>query len=112
EFDKAKEYVLNNLSWIIPVAIAFFVLCIALWLVFTWLNSRGKFMFLHCVATNKAEVAVPWNKYAREGNSLFLFRIGLGVIGWLITLPLVVPMVLAIVRMVRHDRASVAGIVL
>jgi hypothetical protein len=37
-------------------------------------------MFVHCVAGNKAEVAVPWNKFARHGNSLFLFRIVIGLI--------------------------------
>jgi hypothetical protein len=49
-------------------------------LVLCWLNSRGKFMFLHCVAGNKAEVKVPWQKFARHGNSLFLFRIVFGLI--------------------------------
>ena len=48
-----------------------------------WLRSRGQFMFVHCVAGNKAEVVVPWNKFARHGNSLFLFRIVLGFIGFL-----------------------------
>ena len=41
-------------------------------------------MFVHCVAGNKAEVVVPWNKFARHGNSLFLFRIVLGFIGFLV----------------------------
>jgi len=41
-------------------------------------------MFVHCVAGNKAEVAVPWNKFARHGNSLFLFRIVIGFIGFLV----------------------------
>ena len=31
-------------------------------LVLTWLSSRGQFMFLHCVAKNKAEVSIPWTK--------------------------------------------------
>jgi hypothetical protein len=38
-------------------------------------------MFLHCVATNKSEVKVPWHKFRKHGNSLFLFRIVLGLIG-------------------------------
>ena len=37
-------------------------------------------MFVHCIAGNKAEVAVPWNKFVRHGNSLFLFRIVIGLI--------------------------------
>lgn len=39
-------------------------------------------MFLHCVAENKAEVKVPWTKFQQHANSLFLFRIVLGLIGF------------------------------
>ncbi|MFZ2145952.1 MAG: hypothetical protein WAV28_01935 [Sedimentisphaerales bacterium] len=80
-FGEAKVFVLENLAWIIPVALTVVVLIIVLWLVFTWLSSRGRFMFLHCVAENKAEVKVPWTKFQQHANSLFLFRIVLGLIG-------------------------------
>ena len=89
-FHEAKEYVLGNLEWIIPLAVAIVVLILVVWLLITWLSSRGRFMFLHCVAGNKAEVRVPWTRYARHSNSLFLFRIGLGLVELLLILPLVV----------------------
>ncbi len=79
---QTKEFVLENLSWIIPVALTVVVLVIVLWLVVTWLSSRGRFMFLHSVAENKAEVNVPWTKFRQHANSLFLFRIVLGLIGF------------------------------
>jgi len=79
---QAKVFVLENLAWIIPVALIGVALIIVLWLVFTWLSSRGRFMFLHCVAQNKAEVKVPWTKFQQHANSLFLFRIVLGLIGF------------------------------
>src|SRR5688572_15235977 len=110
EFDKGKEFVMTNLYWIIPVAIAVVAICIALWLVFTWLNSRGKFMFLHCVALDKAEVSVPWRKFAREANSLFLFRIGLGLIGAVLTLPLVAVVVVSIFGMVQRGEPNIGGV--
>jgi hypothetical protein len=78
--EEVKEFVLNNLHWIIPSIIVGVVLLIVIGLVISWLNSRGKFMFLHCVALNKAEVKVPWHKYRDLGNSLFLFRIVVGII--------------------------------
>ena len=81
-FHESKEFVLANLHWIIPVAVTAVLVGIILWLVFTWLSSRGRFMFLHCVAENKAEVKAPWVKFRRHGNSLFLFRIVLGLIGF------------------------------
>ncbi len=80
--DQTKEFVLENLAWIIPVALIVVVLIIVLWLVVTWLSSRGRFMFLHCVAENKAEVSVPWTKFRQQANSLFLFRIVLGLISF------------------------------
>lgn len=81
-FGQAKEFVIENLAWIIPAALIGVILIIVLWLVFTWLSSRGRFMFLHCVAENKAEVKVPWTKFRQHAYSLFLFRIVLGLIGF------------------------------
>ena len=70
--------------WIIPAAILVLVIAVGLWLLFTWLSSRGRFMFLHCVAENKGEVVVPWHKFSQHGDSLFVFRIILGLIGFVI----------------------------
>lgn len=109
-YHKASDYVMFNLDWIIPVAILLVLFVVALWLLMLWLNSRGKFMFLHCVALDKAEVAEPWSKFKNESNSLFRFRIVLGLIGMVLTLPLVVLMLLAILRMVLQGEADVAGV--
>jgi len=76
----ARDVVVDNLFWIIPVAIIVFLVMIAIGFVITWLSSRGHFMFLHCVAHNKAQVKLPWRKFKRQGNSLFLFRIVVGLI--------------------------------
>jgi hypothetical protein len=90
-FHAAKEFVLANLHWIIPVAVVAVFVGIILWLVLMWLSSRGRFMFLHCVAENKAEVKAPWAKFQQHANSLFLFRIVLGLIGFAaIGLPLLI----------------------
>ena len=74
-----KEYLLANLFWIIPTGVIIIAAVICLGLVIAWINSRGKFMFLHCVAENKSEVKVPWHKFSAHGNSLFLFRVVLGL---------------------------------
>jgi len=81
---QAKEFILDNLNWIVPLVVFGFIIGIVVWLLFTWLSSRGRFMFLHCVAQNKAEIEAPWKKFAKHANSLFLFRIVIGVIGLLI----------------------------
>lgn len=74
-----KEYILNNLFWIIPTVVIIIAAIICLGLFIAWINSRGRFMFLHCIATNKSEVKVPWQKFREHGNSLFIFRIVLGL---------------------------------
>src|SRR5689334_19697218 len=54
--NRAKDYVAENAAWIIPVVAVVLLVAVGLALLFNWLSSRGKFMFLHCVALNKAEV--------------------------------------------------------
>ncbi len=95
--ETAKDYFVDNSYWIIPVAVTVVVLIVVIGLLIAWLNSRGRFMFLHCVATNKAEVKIPWHKFRRHANSLFLFRIVLGIIGLaVIGVPVIAIGVLAI----------------
>ncbi|MGD9109545.1 MAG: hypothetical protein PVG93_01270 [Phycisphaerales bacterium] len=67
----------------IAAAIGFLIM-----VVLVWLTSRGRFMFLHCVATNHAQVKVPWRLYGRQANSLFVFRIVAAIIFFVCQLPL------------------------
>ena len=83
-FNTIKDGILAHLAVIILIAAIIVPIIIIIAVVLCWLRSRGQFMFVHCVAVNKAEVVVPWNKFARHGNSLFLFRIILGFIGFLV----------------------------
>jgi hypothetical protein len=99
DFWQARDYVLNNLNWIIPLMALVVVIGLGLWLLFLWLNSRGKFMFLHCVALDKAEVVEPWNQFAYEGNSLFLFRLVLGLIGMFLMLPFLIIAIVMVIKM-------------
>src|SRR5882762_9744678 len=50
QFEHARNYVMSNLHWIVPLVAAVVILCLVVGLVCLWLSSRGKFMFLHCVA--------------------------------------------------------------
>jgi hypothetical protein len=111
EFERARDFVLQNLWWIVPVAATIVVLGLAIWLVLIWLSSRGQFMFLHCVALDKAEVRVPWHKYVREAHSLFLFRLVLGVGTAFILLPLIAGIVFFVAGMVGGGAATLVGII-
>jgi hypothetical protein len=92
-FHNAKEVIIENLFWILPLAITITVIIIVIGFVITWLSSRGHFMFLHCVALNKAEVVAPWRKFKKQGNSLFLFRIVVGLISFAVVLLLIAMLV-------------------
>ena len=84
QIEEAKEFFLENMFWIIPVGIIVMLAIIVFWILFTWLSSRGRFMFLHCVAENKAEVKIPWTKFREHAGSLFLFRIVVGLVSFVI----------------------------
>jgi hypothetical protein len=108
--EQAKHFVTENLFWIVPVAIFVMMLIIVLWLVVVWLSSRGKFMFLHCVAENKAEVKNPWTKFRQHANSLFLFRVVLGLIGFF---AVALPLLLGIIALITvFSAAPRVGLVL
>ncbi len=108
--ETAKYYVSNNLYWIIPVAVTVVVLIILIGLLVAWLNSRGRFMFLHCVATNKAQVAVPWHEFRQQGNSLFLFRIVLGIISFVVVVVPIIGIVALVIMMVSGSAPGIISI--
>jgi len=106
----AKEYLLDNLFWIIPAVVIGAVIMIGIGLLIAWLNSRGRFMFLHCVAENKSEVKAPWRKFRKHGNSLFLFRVVLGIISLAIIAVPITSIVLLIITMASGIAPKVAFI--
>lgn len=109
-YDQAHDYVLANLTWLVPVVVFALLLSLALGLLILWLNSRGKFMFLHCVAGNVAEVEAPWQTFARQANSLFRFRLALSGVAIVLCLPLVVFLVITVAQMVLANEPTLAGI--
>jgi len=111
-YHQAHDYVVAGLVWIVPLAIFLVLLLLAIWLLVIWLSSRGKFMFLHCVVWDKAEVEAPWHQYAAEANSLFRFRISLCVLGLVLFLPVVGIVAAIILKMVLQGEPNFASILL
>lgn len=103
QVEHAREWIVDNFAWLLPLVIFFLAVGLALAVLFLWLNSRGKFMLLHCVALDRAEVRDPWNRYASAANSLFWFRLVFGLISIAISLPCIVFfMVILIISMAGH----------
>jgi hypothetical protein len=100
---QAWEWIQDNLYWLLPVVVGLVLIGLLIWALITWLSSRGQFMFLHCVATNRAEIRVPWRNYARQANSLFWFRLGLGLISFVIIVPAVIAAIVMILTMVANE---------
>jgi hypothetical protein len=93
EIHNVKEAVLENLPIVIGVGALVILVILVLSLVFMWLKSRGQFMFFHCVSRDKGEVVKPWKQYAQQANSLFLFRLVLGLAGVAASILFIVPLV-------------------
>ena len=108
--ETARNFISDNMFWIIPVAVTVLVIVILIGLLVVWLNSRGRFMFLHCVATNQAQVVLPWQKFRRQGNSLFLFRIVLEIISFVIVVAPIISIVVLVVMMITGSAPGIISI--
>ncbi len=63
-------------SWTLLYAgLAILYLCV--WLVLNWVGCRGQFILLDNIVRNRAAIAWPWSRYARQGNIWFGFHLGL-----------------------------------
>jgi hypothetical protein len=97
---------MENLYWILPLAVVLFCVIVCFTLLLVWLSCRGQFMFLHCVALDRAEVAVPWRQHARAARSLFFFRLVLGLIGTVPMLALLAAIALSLFRIFGQGDTS------
>ncbi len=113
QFDLAREFFMGH-PWVLPTVVIGLVLGIGLALLITWLSSRGRFMFLYCVAQNKAEVKNPWHQFRKHANSLFAFRIVVGLLGVLAAAAFVIPAFVTVIVLqvaVGSSALSILGIV-
>jgi len=109
-WERVRDEVVRNLYWVLPLAAGLACLIAVFCLLVVWLNSRGDFMFLHCVALGRAEVAVPWRQHARKARSLFLFRLALGLIAAVLMLLLLATIVVFVVQIVRQGATLLASL--
>ncbi len=74
----AWSWLMDHPGWAVAILFAGLV-TIAVIVVLTWVSSRGVFMFVDNVVRNSVEIAKPWREYEKEGNSLFVWRLLLGI---------------------------------
>lgn len=78
--ESAQQWIVENLALIVTVAAFVLLVVLVVLLVLTWVQSRGKFLFLDNVVNNRALVSQPWKEYRAEGNSLFRWMIVYGLL--------------------------------
>jgi len=100
----------SNIPLVLLLGSIVFIVAIAVAIVLLWLSSRGRFMFLDCVAKNKAQVKTPWRSFRRQGNSLFLFRLAAGIIFFLCVLLFIGTIVLFVALFGRGRGHMGAGV--
>lgn len=109
QLSEVRNYIAANMSWLIPAALVALVIFSVIAIVLIWLRSRGKFMFLFCVARNEAQVVYPWTEYAREGNSLFLFKLCVGLISAICFIPLAIGWFIVVLPLIQSERLIIAA---
>lgn len=77
------EWLQENPVWMIAGIVASCILFV-LWIVFLWLSSRGKFMFLDNVIHSRWHVVAPWRDFKSLGDSLFKWRLSFALVGFLV----------------------------
>jgi hypothetical protein len=88
------------------VIIAGLILAICLWIVLTWLSSRGAFMFLDNVVHNRSLIHKPWNDFENHGNSLFLWRMAFGFVSLLVIGVLIAAIFMSLTMILQGDLSS------
>ena len=105
------SYIQAHLILIISLVSAVAVAGVIIMLICLWLASRGNFMFLRCVAQNKAEVKLPWRQYRYQGNSLFVFRLLLGLTAFICLAAVCLVLAIPIFAM-RHNPQKITVIII
>jgi len=111
------ESVLADHLWLIIAATVFVSLVVfALALVLFWVSARFRFIFLDHVVGDRMDIAKPWRRYARQGNSLFVWWAVFGLLGMTAAIALIIPLVILVIHMKETMGApqilGVAGIVM
>ncbi|MDA1045205.1 MAG: DUF4339 domain-containing protein, partial [Verrucomicrobia bacterium] len=88
------------------------LLVLALSLFILWVQCRGKFMFLDNIVNDRTDVKRPWTNYAAHAHSLFIWKIGYGVITFLIFGACVLGLILTFIVPLIQLNAFASGMLL
>lgn len=93
--------------WLLLIAVIFLVI-VAVFVVFTWIRSRGHFIFIDCIVQNRGAIVQPWKEYRVEGNSYFIFSLLFFVCVFASIILMVFVVVLPIFIINPHEHGAIA----
>jgi len=99
-FDGMRE----GVSWMMAHALVtaiilfvLFVLILALVVLLMWLASRGTFVYIDCLATNRAQLVRPWKEHRELADSYFFWRLIFTLCSGFVSLLLAIPVIVSFV---------------
>jgi hypothetical protein len=99
---RALGYLSSHIVVVMVLVAAVLVFGLAVAALILWLRSRATFMYIDNVETGRADVKRPWREHAGRASSYFAWFFAFTIAQLGLTLLLFVPMVWAIVDLVRH----------
>jgi len=87
ELEAMFQLVGMSLATGIALFLGAITLGLVIFLLLTWLSSRGQFMLVDGICYVRGKVKHPWKEYKREGNALFVYRTLLWILAMLLTSP-------------------------
>lgn len=101
--------VLHDPFWV-SIIFGIFLVILLLAVVITWIGARGRFVFLDNVAFERPAIKEPWKKYARLGNSLFLWLTVFALLWVAMAVLFVIPFIPMIMALYHGEGLQIPGI--
>jgi hypothetical protein len=106
DMQEIKTWVLAHLPLVITLAVILFVVGTVIGIILLWISSRGTFMYMDCVATDRADVVRPWHEHRTIARSYFLWRLVFGFLCLPVFLLLLVPAILLLLPIISPSNKS------
>ncbi len=107
---EVRNFIEANMYWLLPLGLTILVVGLVIGLGLLFLRCRGKFMFLNGVARNTDLIVQPWKDYASQANSLFLFKLCVGLIYAACMIPLIIGWIVVIIPIIQAEQLLVAAL--
>ncbi len=99
--ERIVDFLRNPVVTAVVIGIA---LCaLTAYVLFLWISSRGRFIFLDNVAHERVGIVEPWRRFKRLGNSIFLWRLVVNALFLVVAGAILAPFLAVIAAMVQSS---------